>query len=223
MKRLACVGFMLLCVLPLMSSAAIYRWQGKDSTHFSDRPQRGAKRVRVPELQTYEAPEAITPSVEPIPLKAPTKFRQAYSRFVIDSPQDGTTVRSAMGQVDFRYTLEPRLQGNDRVHCLVDGQVVGGAPSPDGFGVMGINRGSHQFQLRVVDGSGKVLIQSQTITVYMHNPRVNMHKTQVKPLNPPVQALHSPDLKEVKPLYHELTQPGFDRLNPPLTDLRKTS
>jgi len=185
------ICLLILCLFPLLCSAAVYRWvDNKGSVHYSDKPRKGAKKTFIPEVQTYEAQQLRSPSP-----RVTKDSRLSYSQLVITQPQPETTFRNTTGAVDVQFTLKPELQANDKVQFLLNGKVVASSGSTAGFSFTGINRGTHQIALQVVDGDGKVLIKSRAITIYMHQPRTNMRTQPTSPLNPSIQKLFSPTKK----------------------------
>ncbi len=161
---------LLLCVLPALSSAAVYKWVDADgAVHFSDVPREGAEEVHVPPPQTYEAPSLppITPRAEPVVDPA------AYTRFVQVTPATDENIWDNTGTITVNFAAEPPLQ-TDRGHqlvVLVDGQARP-AVSDSSVILENIDRGSHTLQGQIVDARGDVLISSDTTTVHLHRQSV---------------------------------------------------
>ncbi len=162
MKRLF---LLVLCFIPLIAGAAIYRSVDKDgNVVFSDQPQPGAKQLKLPPIPTFKAP-VPDQSVDGAK-KAPAKA--AYAHFSIAQPADNATIRSNTGTVQVHLSLKPNLHPGDHIALKVDGQPQGGDITTTQVTFQNLNRGTHTVQAQVVNAQGDVVISTAVVTFYLH-------------------------------------------------------
>ncbi len=166
--------------------AAVYKWvDSKGVVHFSDKPHPDAEKIELPEAQTYslpaptadasDEPESNAASVvEAVPLQAEAPKLPVYSNVSIIQPADQETIRDNQGYVSVIVQLEPELQAGDKLQLLINGEPRGAPQATTVFALSGIERGSHTIVVNVIDAKGQVLRTSNTVTIYMHRPRVGM-------------------------------------------------
>ena len=133
-----------LLVLLFVSVAAFgaedkaYRITLPDGTvEFSDKPQAGAKEIKVPPAQTYQAPHLA-------PLDASTQKRPVspfvYDALAITSPAPDQTFRGDTGgNIPVQVTIEPGLRSGDTLVIRLDGKTAAsgsGVALPDRLGPM---------------------------------------------------------------------------------------
>ncbi len=157
--------FLLLSGLPLLASAAIYKWMDADGTvHFSDTPKDGAEEVHVAPPQTYSAPEVAPITPRPVEPQAPA----AYERFELLAPTDDATLRENSGAITLSFAVDPPLKtrAGHRLVVLLDGKAVSEGKSAT-LTLENVDRGSHSLQGEIVDSRGTVLTRSPSITVHL--------------------------------------------------------
>ena len=163
MKRLI---LLILCFIPLVAGAAIYRSVDKNgNVSFSDQPQPGAKKLDLPPIPTYSPP---TP--EPSTGKGKEKAHAAagYTHFAITTPSNDATIRSNTGTVQIHLSLKPGLQSGDHIVLKVDGQPYGGKVATTQITFQNLSRGTHTLKAEVVNAQGKVLISTSAVTIHLH-------------------------------------------------------
>lgn len=150
------------------------------SVTFSDKPRKGAKKIEVEHIQTFKAQ---TPSVSGSPslqpsLTSPLGSQQAdpfeYESIQIATPKDGETVWSNPGKLSVDVGLQPRLRENDKVALYLDGNKIKEATGSTRFQISGIQRGEHSLSAKVFNKSGKLMLESPAITIFMHKASTNM-------------------------------------------------
>lgn len=179
MRRI--LTFLMLCCLPWLAMAGVYKWVDADGTvHYSDTPREGAEEIHVAPPQTYTP--APMPRFSPRPeTPAPVP---AYTRFELTAPADDATVRDNTGAISVSFALEPALmveQGH-RLVVLLDGQA--GVPTQQtSVTLENVDRGTHTLQGQIIDADGKVLISTPSIKVHLHRQSVLMpHQAPPPPL-----------------------------------------
>lgn len=161
---------LLLCCLPLIATAGVYKWIDADGTvHYSDTPREGAEEIHVAPPQTYTPGPMPSFSPRPeVPEPAP-----AYTRFELTAPADDATVRDNTGAVSVSFSIEPVLkvdQGH-RLVVLLDGQ-AGTPGQATTVTLENVDRGTHSLQGQIIDAAGRVLISSPSIKVHVHRQTV---------------------------------------------------
>ncbi|MCP0914010.1 MULTISPECIES: DUF4124 domain-containing protein [Legionella] len=166
--------FLLFFTLILLASslfAQIYKWTDSNgNVHFSDRPHPGAKKIDLPPVQTYSPP----PVADETPEAPSTATLAPYTRIAITQPEDQATIRNNQGSIGVLVQVEPALRAGDKLQILFDGAALGQPQTTMAFELQNINRGSHTIAAQVLDAEGNVLITSESITIFMHRPRVGM-------------------------------------------------
>lgn len=155
--------------------AEIYKWtDSSGNIHFSDSPHPGAEQLKLPKIQTYSAP--VVPASDKTPdLQAEPEIT-GYEKINILQPQDQLTIRNTQGYVSIVTELDPMLKKGDKLQVIFDGSPVGKPQESSVIALRDINRGSHTIAIQALDKEGKVLITSDTITIFMMPPRVGMGK-----------------------------------------------
>lgn len=165
MKRL----FLLLsCLLvtTVVLGDALYKWvDDKGNVHYSDHPQPGAVKLKLPQAQTFNAPTSAVPVK---PSQGNHSQGLSYKKLAIVSPtaeQVFWNVQSVSVSVD----LEPGLQAGDTLTISLDGQSKTGTGASATF--EGLERGEHSVAASVTDASGAKVITAVPVVFYIqkHN------------------------------------------------------
>ena len=166
-----CLGA-LLCAAACAAPAAttLYKWVDADGvTHYSDRPEPGAQKVRIAAAQTYQgAPPAAAGSRSRPPSEPVTAV--SYTRLQITSPEDGAVLWNTGGRVEIGAVLEPDLASGHQLWFVVDGKTQ--QAGPGGTASLEVPRGSHTVSAAVTDAAGKELIASAPITFVVQQTSV---------------------------------------------------
>ncbi|WP_133127299.1 DUF4124 domain-containing protein [Legionella nagasakiensis] len=175
---------LLLCFLIMISplQAQIYKWtDSSGNVHFSDKPHPGAEKVELPEVQTFSSPlpSPDSPSLADEATESLTDYT-----ITILAPKDQETIRNNQGYVAVNIQLEPELKTGDKLQMIFDGMPLGEPQATTVFALRDMNRGSHTLAVQVVNEKSKVLKTSDTITIFMHRPRVGM-VPQTRPARAP--------------------------------------
>lgn len=175
------VLFVFLMMAICISNAQIYKWTDSQGVvHFSDKPHEGAEKVKIPEAQTYTPPAddaGGAPQQDNVKQK---EDEDKYTKLEIIQPQNEATIRNNQGYVVVAVQIEPDLSQGDNLQIIFDGSPLGD-PQPNLlFQLNGIYRGSHTIAVQVLNAKGDVLKTSDSITIFMHNPRVGMGKGRKK-------------------------------------------
>ncbi len=165
----------------------VYKSVGPDGeVTFSDTPSHGAKEIEVKPAPSYTP--APLPPMGTGPA-APAAV-QAYQNLRIVSPPAEQTIVDTAGNIQVAASLQPGLREGDRLQFLLDGKPVSTGSSLS-LELHNIDRGAHTLRAQVITADGKVLIQSDPITVFLQRPSLNL-PGRPKPSPPPPASKSSP-------------------------------
>jgi hypothetical protein len=115
---------------------------------FTDRPQPDAKPVELPPINTTPAVNGRTPARQP----EPDAFA-GYSQIGIGVP---SSIPNGLAPTTVGIELQPALQPGHYWQLSLDGAVQDQGTG-DSVTIDRLERGTHQLELQVLDGQGKVL------------------------------------------------------------------
>jgi hypothetical protein len=161
-----------LALLGLLASVSVlaqaYMWVDEEGvTHYSDRPQEGAKQVdlagysRNTGAQIYRRRPAAQEADEATDEAGPFK----YKSLAVVSPGPEETLWNIEGVLNVTLALSPSLQRGHRVRVYFDGKPreVGGSS----IQIEEVYRGVHNIQAEVIDATGKLMIRSAPNRFYV--------------------------------------------------------
>lgn len=172
------VWLVLLAVPLAVQGTEVYRWVQPDGTVvYSDEPTPGAERIEVEGVPSYTPP--------PLPAAAPAKGEEGaqgsaqYTNIVIERPTAEETVRDNEGNVVVDVAMTPSLDSRlgHRLVPLVDGTAQGSFDAQQ-FALSGLDRGSHELRVKVVDADGHDLGSSAPVTFFVKQT------SRLEPLGP---------------------------------------
>ncbi len=186
MKKVLFCLFALVLVAPLAWGEIYKRENADGSISFSDQPMTGGDAVKLRKPNVFK--EKNAPEKKPNSLKVnqdPKKegaAKQAekakpakpvepefvgYKSFSLDSPVDGKTFQNQRN-LSVSFSINPELRPGDKIQLKVDGQPFGDPVSSSSVSVHNLNRGQHTLQGDVIDKTGRVMISSNSVVVYIH-------------------------------------------------------
>jgi len=172
MRLIACIA--LLLTLPVATSVGtttVWKWRDANGVvHYSDQPVQGAEKVGVQSASTFSA-TPVTPSSSSTATAAPAVTAD-YKNVEIWKPGNGDTLANT-DQVSVGVRVEPALQAGHRLALYLDGTLVQGFP-PQGmeYQLTGVERGTHNLQLVVIDSQGKQVKSSAGVQFTVTQPSV---------------------------------------------------
>jgi hypothetical protein len=149
--------------------ADAYTWTDENGVvHYSDRPNPGAKRIRLDSTTTVrQLPARATASAadnEP----APAPF--AYQTLEVNSPASEETLWNIETELDVELTLSPELRSGHQVRVYFDGKAQ--IMNSTAFTLEEVYRGAHNLQVEVIDETGKLMIRNHAIRFYVQQNSV---------------------------------------------------
>jgi hypothetical protein len=193
--------------VPAFAGQTVYKWvDEKGVTHFSDQPVAGAEKVelssgssRSTPAPTYSAPRAQD---------TPADKGPAYSRFVIESPQQDEAVINTGGVVRVTVGSSPQLAGAHQIVFYLDGSAVADAdPHSSTHEFTTMPRGTHTIKAVVSTLQGVKIQETPTVT---------FHVRQESAAQPPVgPALRNNNNKPKRTVGNKMStqQPSYSALN----------
>ncbi|MBD1390179.1 DUF4124 domain-containing protein [Neiella sp. HB171785] len=166
----------------LTSHATIYSWTDENgNVVYSDMPRPGADAIDLrARVQNVSDGQSAVAGYQPQQESAP----QAQPAIAISDPAHEATIRSAEGNLMVTAQLSIPAGVTQRLQLLVDGQKQGEPQASSVFALTGVERGSHQLQLQLVNNQGSVLASSEAIQIHMHRPSV-LHPKNKPPVPTP--------------------------------------
>ena len=168
MKIHLSIGLLLaLCAALAAAQTKVYESKDKSGPVFSDQPSPGAKELTLP-------PPNVMPGSAPQQQAAPQPALPAYRLLNILSPEDKGTVHSNTGDFDLRVQAAPELRAGDRIRVKLDGTLIGrdfqstaiSLTDADWQAAASSSSIEHTLQVAIVDGNGKLLIESPPVSFY---------------------------------------------------------
>ncbi|HRF04649.1 hypothetical protein [Accumulibacter sp.] len=155
----------------------VFVTRGSGSPVFSDRPQSGAKPVRLPPINVVEPVSTSQALTNPRPAKEdgqPAPETPAYRSFRIVSPENNGSVAANSALFSVRVAVEPALQlgAGHAIMVSVNGQAVGQRFTASEFTIPPEFWGAtlppanqrQQLDATIVDRNGVVLEQAAPVT-----------------------------------------------------------
>lgn len=177
------------CLLALSVQAQESRrelWTWTDAngvTHFSDRPEPGARRV---EITTMTPPaSAATPSAAAAARTGRADAAVTYQSLEIWQPEEDASFFGADATVSVRMRSDPALASGDRLSLYLDGRRVEGAPNSYEHTLANLSRGAHSLSAVIVDAQGNERIRSAPRVFHVRQPSVNPPAAVGPNLRPP--------------------------------------
>ena len=150
--------------------AEVYKQVNPDgSVEFTDVPKSDDEApLPLRPMSTFKAP-AVTPISS-----SPTSSKSTaieYTNVSITSPANEATIRDNAGNLTVTAKLTPSLQPGHKIVLFDNGTNLGESTSGS-FTLSNVDRGTHVLSVQVQDASGKVLLASKPVTVFLHRQSV---------------------------------------------------
>ena len=175
----------LVCLILLLASTAVaaqvYKWvDEKGVVHYTDQPpNKTAAPVKLPPLQTYKG--GTLPSLDSYAKteSARSQSGAAAKGVKILSPTADETFRSDSEQkIPVSVQVSPSLADDQKLVYYLNGAAQGAPSASMSYTFTNVDRGSHTISVALVNGAGKELARSATVTV-------NMKLATVQKASPP--------------------------------------
>lgn len=165
---LVCSLVLTLTAPAILAGQTVWRWvDDKGVTHFSDQPVPGATKMELNSSSRSDA-EPTPAYTAPQPADKPRQQGPAYSRFVVEQPQQDEAVINTGGKVRIGLAATPALQGDHTVSVYLDGARVADFPSTAlGHELSDVPRGTHTLRAVIAGPDGQVIQETPTVTFHV--------------------------------------------------------
>jgi len=141
--------------------AQAYRWVDENGVvHYSDRPQKGAEEIYLPQNNRRVRPVAAprTPQASTEDATAPPAPPFKYETIEVVAPAPEETLWNIEGVLNVTLTVVPALKEGHQVRVYFDGEprTVSGMS----FQIQEVYRGVHNIQAEVIDETGNLMARS---------------------------------------------------------------
>lgn len=159
------LSLLLLCCLAATAvmGDTLYKWVDQQgNVHYSDKPQPGAEKLKLPAVTTFTTP---APADLPSPAAEEPKPQEAgFSRFEIVSPQQDETFWNTQN-VTVTLAVDPHFGDGDTVTVTLDTTTKGPLDSLT-VDFSDLNRGQHTINA-VLHGANGVTMTAKQVTFYI--------------------------------------------------------
>lgn len=165
--QLAILLFVISCLNPAWAFT-VYKKVNKDGTVvYSDKPFPGAKKAKLPPINT----RATQPIPKPIEAEKPQK--KEVASIVILSPTNGDSIRSNGGELTIRVEATHKPDKDYVIQLMLNDKPHGKATKNGEFKLKELDRGIIKIKALLQTRRGKVLATSDETVVYMHKASIN--------------------------------------------------
>lgn len=145
----------------------VYKWvDAQGNVHYSDKPQPGAQKLKLPAVQSYAAPAVAMPALPP---PGNQTAAAPAMKFTLSSPTDQETFWNVQ-EVTVTATVSPGLPPGASVTFHLDGQTKGPAPSLSAT-FQDVYRGSHTASATLTLPGGREM-NAGPVTFYVHQASI---------------------------------------------------
>jgi len=158
------VWILLLLLLPVQATAAVYRWvDSHGEIVYAAKPHPGAKKIET------APPPAFSAEVRRASPSPPAVVVREYRGLHLVSPSPGETVHSNTGDVAVALALTPPLRANAGhvFKVYLDGRLQAGEWTTAAFTLGHVARGAHTLRAVVMTKDRTVLISSGATAFFL--------------------------------------------------------
>jgi len=150
------------------SAEQVYKQVDEDGVPtFSDQALPGAEKVKIEKPVTF-SDELIRQEMDrrqEEKKKIEEEARNVSYTIAITDPVNDSAIRDNAGNVTISVRMQPRLVDGHQAELHMDGRKIRGLSGTGSVQLNNVDRGTHQFSARIVDRTGRVLAQSDTVEV----------------------------------------------------------
>lgn len=163
-------GLILLLFFSNALGAPVYKSEDESGIPvFSDRAAESAEQIELREPSTFKSSLYIRPnrrvkSTGDSNNEVNDNFK--YQTLAITSPENGTAIRDNAGNIELHFLVLPGIQQGHTIHLIMDGQVYTSLGGAGTVSLQNVDRGTHQFHLKVSrTKDGKVIQTGPTTAI----------------------------------------------------------
>ncbi len=137
---------------------------------YSDvKPSQAAEPHKLPAINSQKPGKHSASSTRPKPKPAPN-----FNKVKILYPLQGNTIFANQGGLTIRAQAQPYLPPGATLQAFINGTPQGRAGTSTEFSIPEIERGTKIISVIMKDQEGKVLATSDSVTVHVKRPSLNM-------------------------------------------------
>lgn len=176
MRRILFLVWLSSLLLPAgLAHAAIYKVIDEHgNVSYTDIPPADQSQVEPMKLPAINTQPRTQPRNES-PVDPEEEHHAAYLRAAISSPTNESTLPAGEPNLTIEVSLEPDLQPGHWVQILVDGSAAGSPAQSTQHQLQHLERGMHFISAHVLDSSGRIVAETDTVTVQVQRPTVGGH------------------------------------------------
>lgn len=134
---------------------------------FSDEKTPGSETVEIRETMVFDNPVKQRMNQRPtIKLSPEEEDGPAYNLAITDPPDD-SAIRENSGTLVLTLAISPGMNADHHAELVMDGSPIRRVSTGGPVTLTNVDRGTHTFLVRVVDGNDKVIASSEPVRVSM--------------------------------------------------------
>ena len=157
---------------PITNASEVYREVGEGGVPvFSDQKLPGGEKSEIREPSTFSDPLNNRKQRKIEKLSPETPVTSSMYILAITDPPDGAAIRNNAGNLALTVKIEPGLSPGDTAKLMMDGLAIRNLSASGPVQLSNVDRGSHQFGIRIVNKKGTVVAESpvSSITVLRYS------------------------------------------------------
>lgn len=162
--------FIIVCGSPALAQE-VYKEVGENGVPvFSDQGPANSKPMKIRKTMTFSDPVAQQ-RLQARTAQAEAEPSAAFYQLSILAPANGSAVRENAGNLTLTVRIEPSAEPGHRIDLVMDGTPIRQVNSSGDIALTSLDRGTHEFVLRVSDETDKTIAESDvsSITVLRHS------------------------------------------------------
>ena len=159
------------------ADSAVYRANEGGEIIYSDQAYKNSEKLKLPAVNTHEAPKVQIPTSGPSDPTAPEALRYQVQ---IVTPENAATVISAVGEVTMDFNTQPSLLTHAGHRLRWSLGKLSGETSGLNVRVVSVDRGTHTLSVSVVDAEGLALSDTSHHVFHLLRPSVNIQENLKK-------------------------------------------
>ena len=167
MTRLSLILLALLAITSMVAADPLYKWvDDQGNVHYSDKPQPGAKQIKLAPATTFTAPKSAQ-TVVPASASDSRTQQVPYSDFEIITPEKDEVLWNVTSVAVTVGVTPGGLHEGDQVTITLDGKVQGPMSSLSAT-FADLERGEHTVSANLQETDGSVMI-AKPVTFYIRH------------------------------------------------------
>ena len=171
MRRLIAVFLVFLAISSIVAADPVYKWvDDQGNVHYSDKPQPGAKKIRLAPATTFTAPSAAKSVARVAPAQDTRSQQLPYTDFEITSPEKDAVLWNVTSVAVTVAVTPGSLHDGDQVTITLDGKVQGPMHALTAT-FADLERGEHTVSASLQETDGTVMIAKPVAFFIQHSTK----------------------------------------------------